>query len=150
MSLLGFCGMVVLTALSGAFYKPDEWYDRLKKPSWNPPKWVFPVVWTIMYAFIAISAWLIWHEVGFSLVIFVWIIQLILNGAWSWLFFGLKRMDLAFYDVLGLWTSIAAYIIIAFPVSVTASLLFVPYLVWVSLAALLNLTVWRLNRDELG
>ena len=147
MSLLVFCFFVALAALSGAFFKPGEWYDRLRKPKWNPPKWVFPVVWTILYAFIAVAGWLVWGEVGFGLLIVIWIIQLILNAAWSWFFFGLKRMDLAFIDVSGMWVAVAAFIILAWPVSTTASLLFVPYLLWVSTAALLNWTVWSLNPD---
>jgi len=148
MSLLGFCCFVVLAALSGAFFKPGEWYDRLRKPSWNPPKWVFPAVWSVVYLLIAISGWLVWEEVGFGLVIIVWGIQLLLNAAWSWIFFGLKRMDLAFWEVLCLWISIAVYILLALPVSLTASLLFVPYLVWVTIAATLNWTVWKLNTAE--
>ncbi len=148
MALLVFCVLVVMAALSGAFYKPGDWYDRLRKPSWNPPKWVFPVVWTVIYSLIAISGWLIWKDVGFGLILAVWIVQLILNAAWSWLFFGLKRMDFAFWDVLGLWLSIAVYMLLAWPVSITASLLFVPYIVWVTAAATLNWSVWRLNIDE--
>jgi len=148
MALLGFCALVILAALSGALFKPDEWYDRLRKPSWNPPKWVFPVVWSIIYFLIAISGWLIWQKVGFGLILIVWAIQLIFNAAWSWIFFGLKRMDLAFLEVIGLWISIVVYMFLAWPVSITASLLFVPYIVWVTAAATLNWSVWQLNATE--
>jgi len=97
-----FVILVLLAALSGARFKPGEWYDRLKKPHWNPAKWVFPVVWTILYLFIAIAGWLVWGADGAGLAVTVWGIQLVLNAAWSWLFFGLRRMDWAFWDVIGI------------------------------------------------
>jgi len=145
MSLIVFCSLVAVAALSGAFFKPGEWYDRLKKPDWNPPKWVFPVVWTVLYAFIAIAGWLIWQEAGTGLVLAIWGLQLILNAAWSYFFFGIRRMDWAFWDVTGLVIAVLAFIIAAWPISMWAALLFLPYLAWVGTAALLNWTVWKLN-----
>jgi tryptophan-rich sensory protein len=136
---------VIAVASTGAIFKPGPWYETLAKPSWTPPDWAFPVVWSILYLFIAVAGWLVWREAGWSLPMALWVAQLLLNGAWSWLFFGLKRMDLAFIDVSLLWLSIAAFIIVAWPLSATAALLFLPYLVWVSVAAALNLTVWRMN-----
>jgi len=124
MSLVVFCGFVAIAALSGAFFKPGEWYDRLRKPSWNPPKWVFPVVWTILYAFIAVAGWKVWGEVGISAPIAVWAAQLVLNAGWSWLFFGAKRMDLAFVNVSLLIASVALFIILALPISTLAAGLF--------------------------
>ncbi len=147
MSLVIFCFFVALAALSGAFFKPDEWYDRLRKPKWNPPKWVFPVVWTILYAFIAVAGWLVWGQVGFGVVMFVWVVQLILNASWSWFFFGLRRMDLAFVVVSAMAVAVVLFIIMAWPISTIAALLFVPYLAWVCTAALLNWTVWSMNPD---
>jgi tryptophan-rich sensory protein len=76
----------------------------------------------------------------------LWLLQLILNGAWSWLFFGRHRMDLAFIDICLLLAAIVAYIIAASMVSPLAALLFAPYAAWVATAAALNHTVWRLNR----
>ena len=145
MALIVFCLLVSTAAVTGAFFKPGEWYDRLRKPDWNPPKWAFPVVWTVLYAFIAIAGWLIWSADGFGFALIVWIIQLALNAAWSWLFFGLRRMDWAFWDVSGLLASILLFIVVAWPVSVWAALLFIPYFAWVATAALLNWTVWGLN-----
>ncbi len=145
MALIIFFALVAVAACSGAFFKPGPWYDRLDKPSWNPPDWVFPVVWTILYIFIAFAGWLVWSEVGVGTVIIVWGIQLVLNAIWSFLFFGMKRMDLAFVEVTALWTSIVVFILLAWPISTVAALLFVPYLVWVSTAALLNWTVWKMN-----
>jgi len=149
MALIVFCSLAVLAALSGALFKPGEWYDRLQKPDWNPPKWVFPVVWTALYAFIAVSGWLVWRESGVGPALIVWGVQLALNAAWSWLFFGIRRMDWAFWDVSGLLVSVLLFIALALPISPLAAALFIPYLVWLGVAALLNWTVWTLNPNEL-
>jgi len=144
-SLALFAVPVFLMACTGAIFKPGSWYAALAKPSWTPPNWMFPVVWSILYLFIAIAGWLTWQQAGWSLALGFWIVQLVLNGAWSWLFFGLRRMDLAFLDVMLLWSCIVAFIVLAWPISTTAAFLFMPYLLWVSIAATLNRTVWRMN-----
>ena len=94
---------------------------------------------------IAIAGWSVWEQAGWSVAMFLWAAQLLLNAAWSWLFFGRQRMDQAFADVTALWICIAAFIVIAWPISTLAAVLFLPYLLWVSIAAALNLTVWRMN-----
>ncbi len=137
--------LVIVTAASGAYYKPGEWYETLEKPSWTPPDWAFPVVWTTLYVMIVIAGWLVWREAGLGLAMILWFAQLVLNFLWSMLFFGRRRMDLAFVDAVALWVLVAAFIVAAWPISTWASVLFVPYLVWVTLAAVLNLSVWRLN-----
>lgn len=141
---------VVAAAASGALFKPGPWYEGLAKPAWTPPNWAFPVVWTILYVLIAWSGWLVWQAEGPGLAMTAWIAQLVLNAAWSWLFFGLRRMDLAMADVLALLAAILAYIALAAPVSALAAMLFVPYAVWVATAATLNLSVWRLNAEAGG
>ncbi|MEM8949477.1 MAG: TspO/MBR family protein [Pseudomonadota bacterium] len=142
-----FVVLVVITAVSGAVYKPGEWYDTLEKPSWTPPDWAFPVVWSILYLMIAVAGWLVWEKVGWSLAIVLWGAQLVLNATWSWLFFGRRRMDQAFIDVTLLWLCIAAFIIVAWPISTLAAVLFLPYLLWVTIAGALNRTVWRMNPE---
>jgi tryptophan-rich sensory protein len=140
-------------ATTGAVFRPGAWYDQLDKPSWTPPDWAFPVAWTLLYIAIGVAPWLVWREAGFTgaaLPLAVWAVQLLLNAAWSWLFFGLRRMDLAFAEVLALWLSIALMIALFLPVSVTAGLLMIPYLVWTSFAAALNLAVWQRNKDAVG
>lgn len=140
-------------ATTGAVFRPGPWYDRLDKPSWTPPDWAFPVAWTLLYVAIGVAPWLVWRAAGFAgaaLPLAVWAVQLALNAAWSWLFFGLRRMDLAFAEVVALWASIALMIALFLPISVTAGLLMVPYLVWVSFAAALNLAVWQRNKDAVG
>lgn len=148
MSLFVFFILVLLAASSGAIYKPDDWYVSLAKPRWTPRDWVFPLVWSVLYIFIAIAGWLVWTEAGIGPALFFWGAQWVFNSAWSWLFFGRRRMDQGFYDICLLWLSAAGFIVAAWPVSQTASWLFVPYLAWISTAGLLNLTVWRLNPSE--
>lgn len=142
--------MVVLMATTGAVFKPGEWYETLQKPSWTPPNWAFPVVWSVLYLMIAAAGWLVWETAGWTLAMAFWCAQLALNGAWSWLFFGRRRMDLAFVDVVLLWLAIAGFVLLAWPISTLASLLFLPYLVWVTVAATLNLTVWRMNPEAVS
>jgi tryptophan-rich sensory protein len=106
------------------------------------------VVWSVLYLCIGFAGWLVWKQEGSMLPLFFWGAQWVFNAAWSWLFFGRRRMDQGFYDICLLWISAAGFILSAWPISRAASLLFLPYLAWISTAALLNLTVWRLNPGE--
>lgn len=142
-----FIVMVVVTAASGAIFKPGTWYRGLEKPSWTPPDKAFPVVWTTLYIMMVIAAWLVWRQAGASVAIALWMLQLIANLLWSALFFGMRRMDLALIDALILWVLVAAFIVAALPHSIWASILFIPYLCWVTIAVLLNFTIRRLNPD---
>lgn len=139
--------LVLAAAASGAMFKPGPWYQSLNRPDWTPPNWAFPVVWSLLYIAIGVSGWLVWTAAGASLAMGLWLLQLIFNAAWSWLFFGLRRMDLALLDVCMLLVTIVAYIIAASAISATAALLFVPYALWVATAAMLNRAVWRLNPE---
>ena len=150
MSGLVFAILVFAAASSGAVFKPGEWYLSLKRPSWTPPSWAFPVVWTILYIMIAISGWMVWERAGWSAAIAVWGLQLVMNAAWSWLFFGRRRMDLAMIDVSLLFAAVVGYIVLAWPISQTAAYLFMPYALWVATAATLNYSVWQLNRDSIS
>lgn len=145
-----FIVLVIASASSGGLFKPGEWYDALYKPAWTPPDWAFPVVWTVLYACICWAGVLVWQAQGGGLAVFFWAAQWLFGTAWSWLFFGRQRMDQGFADVCLLWLSVLAFIIAAWPVSEKAALLFVPYLAWVSVAAALNLAVWRRNPDQKG
>jgi tryptophan-rich sensory protein len=148
MDWIVFIALVLGAAATGGIFKPGAWYARLHKPSWTPPDWAFPIVWGFLYAGIAWAGVLVWRSEGFGLALGLWIAQWLFNGAWSWLFFGLRRMELALIDVSLMWLSVAAFAVAAWPVSPLASLLFLPYLAWVSVAGALNLTVWRLNPEE--
>ena len=132
----------------GAFFMPGEWYATLKKPSWNPPGWLFGPVWSALYTMMAVAAWLVWKRGGFAThrrPLSLFLVQLALNAAWTPLFFGWHRPGLAFAEIFLLWLAIAATIADFRPVSRAAMLLLVPYLAWVSFAAVLNFTLWRLN-----
>lgn len=125
------------------------WYPTLVKPSWNPPDWIFGPVWTTLYAMMAVAAWLVWRKPGCRpgmtpLVLFG--VQLALNTIWSGLFFTLESPGAAAVEVLLLWGAIAATLVSFWRVSRAAGVLLVPYLAWVSFAAVLNLTIWQLNR----
>ncbi|MEL7429303.1 MAG: TspO/MBR family protein [Pseudomonadota bacterium] len=149
MSLLIFVGLNLITAISGGYFTPGQWYEDLKKPTWQPPKWAFPVVWTILYVLNAIAGWIVWASVGFSglgmVAMIVYVGSLALNAAWSWLFFGKKDMRLALWEAVALWLSVALQILLFYQIDPLAGLILIPYLCWVSVAVFLNKTLIRLN-----
>jgi translocator protein len=148
-ALGGFLLAAVAAASSGSIFRPDDWYWALRKPSWTPKPWVFPVVWAPLYVLIAVSGWLVWRQAGLMILPFTaYLVQLVLNAGWSAIFFGLRRPDLAIVDILLLWLSIAMTIAGFAPISPLAAWLLAPYLVWVSIATILNVSVWRLNFDR--
>ncbi len=127
---------------------PGEWYASLRRPSWNPPGWVFGPVWTALYAMMALAAWLVWKRGGFiqqRTALRLFLLQLALNAAWTPLFFGLHWPSVAFAEIVLLWLAIAATLAAFRRASRPAAWLLVPYLAWVSFAAFLNFTLWRLN-----
>jgi tryptophan-rich sensory protein len=125
-----------------------DWYAGLQKPPWNPPNWIFGPVWTALYAAMAVAAWLVWQRVGLrpaSGALGLFAVQLVLNAGWSWLFFGLRNPGAAFAEIVLLWVSILLTLLAFRWISPAAGWLMVPYLGWVSFAAALNFTIWRLN-----
>ena len=92
-SMIAIVIVVLAAAASGAVFKPGEWYERLEKPGFTPPNWVFPVVWSILYVMIGIAGWLAWNKAGAAAPIVIWAIQIVLNASWSAVFFGIYRMD---------------------------------------------------------
>lgn len=128
----------------------SDWYANLNKPSFNPPGWVFGPVWTILYILMAVSAGLVWHKeltgpiVRMALALYL--LQLVLNGLWTPLFFGAKMPLLAFIDIVLLWAAIILTILAFVKVSRYAGLLMLPYLAWTTFAAVLNFSLWYLNR----
>jgi tryptophan-rich sensory protein len=147
-ALLVFIAVNFAAAATGAIFRPGQWYERLRKPSWTPPNWLFGPAWSILYAMIAVSGYLLWRSAGpgeAAVPLVFYGLQLVLNGTWSALFFGLRRPDYAFLDVVLLWLAILATIVTFWPVRADAALLLVPYLAWVTFAGALNFAVWRLN-----
>jgi benzodiazapine receptor len=144
-SLVAFFAVCFAAATTGALFKPGEWYDRLDRPSWLPPDWLFPVAWSVLYVMIAVAGWLVWRAEGFGLALGIWAAQLVFNALWSVLFFGIRRLGVALAGAVALWASILGCVITFAPVSATASWLMVPYLAWVSFACVLNWSMWRRN-----
>ncbi len=153
LALGGFLLASYAAAASGAIFRPGEWYfEQLRKPSWNPPPWLFGPVWSVFYTVMAVAAWLVWREAGWSgagaVALSVFLGHLIVNFAWSWLFFGLQRPDLALIEIFVLWGSVLACVLLFWPISTLAGALMVPYLAWVGFAGFLNWTLLRLNPGE--
>jgi tryptophan-rich sensory protein len=127
-----------------------EWYPTLTKPTFNPPAWVFGPVWTLLYLMMGLAVFLVWRrglEVeGVRAALAVFVVQLVLNGVWSLLFFGLRSPGLAFAEILVLWLAIGVTSWLFWRVAPAAGLLLVPYWAWVSFAAVLNGSIWSLNR----
>ena len=121
------------------------WYKEIEKPSWNPPSWVFGPVWTALYLMMGISLWLVWRERAPALPLGLFAVQLVLNAAWSGLFFGLRLPGAAFAEIVLLWLAIVGTALTFRPIAPVAAYLLLPYLGWVSFAAVLNFTIWRLN-----
>lgn len=138
-----FLGLVFLTSLSGAFFRPGSWYIHLEKPPWTPPDWLFPIAWAVLYLTIAVAGWRIWDFMGFGLPLAIWGVHLLLNAAWSAIFFGLRSPLLALIEVLALWLCVVAMIVTFAMVDLNTALILVPYLAWVSFAAALNLAIVR-------
>ena len=122
------------------------WYEGLSKPDWTPPNWLFAPVWTIMYVAMAIAAWLVWRRSGLAAVpMQLFLLQLLLNVAWSAVFFRFRSPGWAFLEIVALWCAILFTAIAFGRAAPVAGWLMIPYLVWVSYAAALNFAIWRLN-----
>lgn len=138
-------------ALGSAFTSTsvNTWYAQLHKPAFNPPNWVFGPVWSTLYLLMAVSAWLVWRNGGWtggSVALTLFIIQLALNVLWSALFFGLRQPGFAMIDIVLLLSAIIGTTVAFMPVSKLAFWLMGPYVLWVSFASVLNFKIWQLNR----
>jgi benzodiazapine receptor len=127
-----------------------QWYDDLVKPSFTPPGIVFSIVWPALYILMGTAVFLIWNK-GFEsyaakIAIAMFFFQLLLNGTWSVIFFGMHNVGAAMIEIILLWVAIAVCTIKFFAISNLAGALMVPYLVWVAFAAVLNVSIWFLNR----
>ncbi len=140
---------IVVAGLGGWLTQLGPWYRNLAKPSWQPPDWLFGPAWSTIFALGATAAVLAWNNAMLpaeaTRVIVLFGVNLLLNVAWSALFFRVQRPDWAFGEVIILLLSIIALVVGLWPIDATASLLLLPYLLWVSFAAYLNLTIVRLN-----
>lgn len=153
--LLRFFASIALCEGAGLFgsiftiQSIPTWYVGLQKPWFTPPAWLFGPAWTTLYALMGISLFIIWNlhlEYGkLSRAISLFGVQLVFNVLWSYLFFGLQLPLAAFVEILILWITILLTAFSFWKWSKLAAILFVPYLVWVSFASLLNFYIWRLN-----
>lgn len=141
---------VLLGGAGGALTTIGAWYRNLKKPSWQPPDWLFGPAWTLILGLAAWAAVLAWEgatdDAGKRTIILLYAVNFLCHLLWSPLFFTWRRPDWALFEVVFLWASVLAMCIGLTPFSVLASWLIVPYLAWVSFAAILNLKIVRLNR----
>ncbi|MCB9802974.1 tryptophan-rich sensory protein [Candidatus Nomurabacteria bacterium] len=138
--------------LLGSVFTTSEinaWYRGIIKPSFNPPNWIFGPVWTLLFLLMGFALYLIWQEdfkkkkVQLAWAIFIG--QLVLNVFWSVLFFGLHNPGAAFVEIIILWLAILTNIYYFYQVKKTAAYLLLPYILWVSFAAILNFAIWQLN-----
>jgi len=126
----------------------SQWYPALEKPSWTPPGWLFGPVWTALYTLMAVAAWVVWRKEGWAgarAALVLYAVQLALNAAWSPLFFGLRMPGVAFAELVVLWLAIIAMAVAFWKKSLVAGALLVPYALWTTFAAALNLAIWRMN-----
>jgi translocator protein len=140
---------LVTAIVGGSITVLDTWYYSLQQPSWAPPDYMFGVIWTAIFALIAVSGVLAWEkartrrEIEISLGLFA--LNGFLNLGWSFVFFRMERPDIAFYEIFALWASILALILFCGRFSKISALLLVPYLIWVTTAGVLNYQVVHLN-----
>ena len=148
----------------------DGWYQTLRKPAWNPPAWLFGPVWTVLYLLMGFASWLVWQtgakvsgnpkeplisraamqkqSAGIHKALTWYGVQLVANALWPLLFFGARRIRFALGEVIVLWTLIAGTALQFYRIRPAAGELLLPYFAWTAFAALLNATLWRLNRNR--
>jgi tryptophan-rich sensory protein len=153
-ALLGAALLTFAAGGAGAIASADAgaFYAELERPSWAPPGWLFGPVWSVLYAAMAVSAWLVWRARGLAgarAALLLFLVQLVANALWSWLFFAWHRGALAFAEVLVLWGLIAATIVAFQRINIVAAVLLYPYLAWTTFAAALTFAIWRLNPGAL-
>ena len=142
---------LAIGALSSYFTIPgvNSWYQTINKPSWNPPNWIFPPVWTLLFVMMGISLFLVWKNNAAvrvkKMAIMIFSIQLLLNILWSYVFFKQHTMGWALAEIIILWIAILLTIFAFGKISSLAAWLLVPYISWVSFAAILNYTFWKIN-----
>jgi tryptophan-rich sensory protein len=145
--LAAFLALVVAAAWFGAQFPAGEYYALINKPDWSPPPWLFGPVWSVLYVLMAVAMWKVWmtgQQARLGALAW-WLLQLTLNAAWSWLFFGLTRTGWAMAE-MALLIGIVVLCIKAFSqVSKPAAWLMVPYLLWLGVAFALNFSVWSMN-----
>jgi translocator protein len=155
---LGLAGWLLVSfaaaAIGGvASSNAEFFYAQLTRPTWAPPASLFAPVWSILYLFQGIAAWLVWRARGLRgarLALSLFIIQLAANALWTWLFFAWRLGALSFAEIMILWALILATLVTFWRVRPVAGLLLLPYLLWVSFACALTYALWQLNPQLLA
>ena len=132
---------------TGAMFPPGDWYKTLNKPSWTPPDWVFPVAWTTIYLLISFAGARVAMMEGSGYALAFWAMQAAFSTLWTPVFFGLRRLKGALLVMAPLWVAVLGATVSIFALDVWAGLAFVPYMVWVTVAAALNASVAGMNPD---
>ncbi|MEJ6396482.1 tryptophan-rich sensory protein TspO [Yoonia sp. 208BN28-4] len=135
-------------AATGMLFPTGEWYKSLNKPDWVPPDWVFPVAWTSIYLLISFAGARVAGLEGSAYAMAFWGMQIAFNALWTPVFFGLRALRKSLPVMACLWVAVLGCTITHFQLDLWAGLAFVPYLIWVTVAAALNLSVARLNPDQ--
>ena len=149
--MLAWLFLVFVAAAIGAAASADagSFYQQLIRPAWAPPGWLFGPVWSVLYICMGIAAWLVWREHGFNntrAAFAIFVLQLGVNALWTWLFFVWRQGGLAFVEILVLWLLIVVTVVLFWRLRVRiAAILLLPYLIWVTFAAVLCLSIWQLN-----
>lgn len=131
-------------AATSAFVDTGPWYETLSRPAWTPPSWVFGPVWTLLYLLMGIAAWRVWSRGGFRdrrtrLALVVFLVHLLFNAAWTWLFFGLHMLIAAAVEIVILWVMILGLVVLFWRRDRVAGALLIPYLLWVTYAVSLSI-----------
>jgi tryptophan-rich sensory protein len=133
-------------ASTGLIFKPGPWYESLVKPGFTPPKWAFPVAWSIIYLLLAWAGYRLTLLPGSQAVLALWAAQIALNTLWTPVFFGAQRIFAGMLILSMLWLVVAAMVVMALKIDVITGLILFPYLVWLCVAAALNFSILCNNR----
>ncbi len=148
-ALAGFIALTLAVgAISGVATAAgvSGWYQTLVKPAFNPPNWLFGPVWTALYVLMAVAAWRVWRIAGWTTqAMQLFLAQLALNFAWSFIFFGAHATGVALIEIVVLWIAIVATTVAFWRIDRPAGWMMVPYIAWVSFATILNASIWLLN-----
>ena len=145
---LDFCIFLfacMAAGLTGSLFPPGQWYSELNKPIWTPPNWVFPIAWPILYLCMSYSGATLASIDGAGSALALWALQIALNTLWTPVFFGLENIKVGLIVIFLLLISVAMCSYVFWMYSFISGILFLPYLVWVTFAAALNMAVFRLN-----
>jgi translocator protein len=148
--LVCWIAFTFLAAISGAVtaQAAAAFYGQLDKPRWAPPAWLFGPAWSLLYPMMAVAAWTIWRDFGFNgarRALTLYVVQLALNAAWSWFFFVRRNGREATIEVVLLWMAIAFTLVAFWRLHTSAGILFIPYILWVTFATALTISVWQRN-----